>query len=252
MTNIWALGDLHGNYLGLKQVLDRSNFDYENDLLITMGDIVDGNSGVYQCVEELLKIKKRIDIVGNHDDVFNTWLTTGVHYFDWKQGGFSTAKSYADATALEKLVKISSPGTYEVMLNPGDIPDTHKDFFRHQIRSLTLERPEGTLFFVHGGFDLRFPPEDQDVSVLMWDRVLWEQATASKGYLEFKGGIDKVFIGHTHTYSWRNPLGKPLYRNGVWNIDTGAGGFGRLTLFNVITEQYIQSDIDTYGKNENR
>jgi len=56
------MGDIHGNYKGLLQCLERSNFDYANDKLIQLGDVVDGWSESCECVTELLKIKNLISI----------------------------------------------------------------------------------------------------------------------------------------------------------------------------------------------
>ena len=80
----FVVGDLHGNYIGLKQALDRSGIDYKKDQLITLGDIVDRWPDSYKCVEELLKIENRIDIVGNHDDWFTTFIETGIHPDAWR------------------------------------------------------------------------------------------------------------------------------------------------------------------------
>ena len=38
----FAIADIHGNNRALLQVLHRCNFDYENDTLICLGDVVDG------------------------------------------------------------------------------------------------------------------------------------------------------------------------------------------------------------------
>ena len=38
MSRTLVIGDLHGNYLGFKQALERCNFDYNNDTLISLGD----------------------------------------------------------------------------------------------------------------------------------------------------------------------------------------------------------------------
>ncbi|MET0786893.1 MAG: metallophosphoesterase, partial [Paenisporosarcina sp.] len=62
----FALGDVHGNYKGLMQCLKRSGFNNEKDTLIQLGDVVDGFSESFECVEELLKIKNLISIRGNH------------------------------------------------------------------------------------------------------------------------------------------------------------------------------------------
>ena len=61
----FVIGDIHGNYRGLMQCLERSNFDYDKDTLISLGDVVDGHSESYEVVEELLKIKNLIAIKGN-------------------------------------------------------------------------------------------------------------------------------------------------------------------------------------------
>ena len=59
----FVIGDIHGAYGALVQVLQRSKFDYKKDLLITLGDIVDGGKDSYKCVEELLKIENQLNFV---------------------------------------------------------------------------------------------------------------------------------------------------------------------------------------------
>ena len=63
----YVIGDIHGNYKALVQVLENSLFNYEEDMLIVIGDVVDGYNCSYQVVEELLKIKNLVFIIGNHD-----------------------------------------------------------------------------------------------------------------------------------------------------------------------------------------
>ena len=49
----FAIGDIHGAYKALVQCLERSKFDYDNDRLIVMGDVVDGYPDVKRCFDEL-------------------------------------------------------------------------------------------------------------------------------------------------------------------------------------------------------
>ncbi len=63
----YVIGDIHGRYKALKEVLKKSNFNYDTDKLIVLGDVVDGGVNTYEVVEELLKIKNLIYILGNHD-----------------------------------------------------------------------------------------------------------------------------------------------------------------------------------------
>lgn len=53
----FAMGDIHGAHKALVQCLERCNFNNEIDTLIQLGDVADGWSETYECVEELLKIK---------------------------------------------------------------------------------------------------------------------------------------------------------------------------------------------------
>ncbi len=64
----FVIGDIHGAYKALVQVLERAGFDYENDKLISLGDVTDGWSETAESIEELMKIKNLVYIKGNHDE----------------------------------------------------------------------------------------------------------------------------------------------------------------------------------------
>lgn len=234
----FVIGDIHGGHRALVQCLERSGFDYENDLLITLGDIVDGWKGTYDCVEELLKIKNRIDIMGNHDQWFYEFITTGIHPDGWRQGGFATAQSYADALGMEFLVT-KKPGGYMLNLIPEDVPETHRNFFLKQNK---YYKDEDNNLFIHGGFDRQTPLSEQLPYTFYWDRRLFNQALYVEGVdsLNFHEDFNKIFIGHTTTMSWGTD--KPMKVDIIWNLDTGGGWGGKLTIMNVDTEEYFQSD----------
>ena len=63
----YVISDLHGDYKALKEVM--KDFNYEKDELVCIGDIVDGYSQTYECVELLLKVKNCTLVKGNHDCV---------------------------------------------------------------------------------------------------------------------------------------------------------------------------------------
>jgi serine/threonine protein phosphatase 1 len=253
----FVVGDIHGAHKALVQVLERSGFDYENDMLITLGDIVDGWGDSFMCVEELLKIKNRIDIVGNHDDWFDNFCQIGIHPDGWAQGGLNTAMSYAKGVGVElKYTKKYSRSlrsnrvSYILNLNSADIPETHKDFFYKQIR---YYKDDDKNVFVHGGFMRSLPLNDSHKDFMMWDRKLWSGAKSAEGtktklYIEEE--VKNIFIGHTTTMMWDTD--KPMKADVVWNLDTGAGGGGKLTLMDVDSHEYWQSDLvpDLYPDDE--
>lgn len=95
MSKTFCVGDIHGSYRGLIQVLERSNFDKQEDILICIGDVADGWSEVSECIEELLTIKNLIPILGNHDYWLRNYLEYGCQPEIWlKQGGQASMENY--------------------------------------------------------------------------------------------------------------------------------------------------------------
>lgn len=93
IKNRFVIGDIHGNFKALKDVLRKINFNYEKDLLIFLGDLTDGHSEPEKCLKELLKIKHLIPIIGNHDLYLKKWLEKNIISDKWKKiGGLETIK----------------------------------------------------------------------------------------------------------------------------------------------------------------
>lgn len=233
-----VVGDVHGAAKALDQVLERSGFNNKTDTLISLGDIVDGWSESYECVEILLSIKNLIALRGNHDDWFNTFIQTGQHPVSWVHGGDATRASYIKNTHADEYLR-------------GDhIPETHRDFFNKQHLCYTDEKNR---FFCHAGFN-RYASVSENKSncpyILYWDRGLWYSAlSCGKTKLKTVDNFDEIFIGHTATVNWRakhdrnRPITTPMNKGGIWNVDTGAGFLGKLTLMDVDTHEYWQSDL---------
>lgn len=241
----FVCGDIHGAYLALRQVLERSEFIYDYDTLITIGDVVDGWGDSFEVVEELLKIENRIDIIGNHDNWFKKFIETGKHEVNWKYGGLATAKSYAKAAGFELSVHnshLDGEDSYFINLNSGDIPDSHQRFFRRQVN---YYKDYNKNLFVHGGFNKYIELNQTPQYVFMWDRHLWHQSIEAhqKGEkLPYTEDFNDIFIGHTATSGKPLYTDEPVHVDKVWNVDTGAGGWGKLTIMDIETKEYFQSD----------
>ena len=244
----FALGDVHGNAKALKQVLDRSGFDFDNDTLIQLGDIVDGYPDVYECFEILSTIRNLILIEGNHDNWFKEYLTTGISATKFAQGGYGTAFSYLDRIDKGHLI-IPIGGDsigFKTALNPEDIPPMHQKLLREQ----HLYYIDNDNCFVHGGFNRHLEFKGQQPYIYMWDRDLWHTALSYKAMAEGLNGeapsfkiktqFKNIFIGHTSTTFWNTTL--PMKAGNIINIDTGAGSKGVLTLMDVDTHEFYQSD----------
>ena len=231
---VFAIGDIHGAYKALLQCLRRSSFDYEKDRLIVLGDVCDGYIEVKQSIDELLKIKHCDFIIGNHDLWALGWANRGEKPEIWlTQGGEQTIASYAG----------------------GPMPQSHIDFLKNAHWWIEFENK----LFVHGGIDPNKKIEKQGLEYLSWDRSLvesaWNKAHQNPKY-KFST-YDEIFVGHTTT-QWmaRNKsikglaaveaegLGtKPLFLSNIIMLDTGAGWSGKLTIMDVNSHEYWQSDF---------
>jgi len=218
MNRVFVVGDIHGAHKALLQCFERSNFDYENDTLISLGDLCDGWPETKEVIDELLKIKNLIFIYGNHDLWFKNWLLKGEVPALWVslQGGKSTINSYKNK------------------INEDHITFINKGLFYFEYKNK---------IFVHGGIDLNVPINKQDSEFLVWDRTLIQIAYNS--YLNKKEKIssyDEIYVGHTPTLKWG--VNVPLKFCEVILMDTGAGWpGGRLTIMNVETKEKFYSDI---------
>lgn len=228
----YCVGDCHGNFDGLMQAIERSPFDPEHDMLISLGDVVDGWSQTKQVIDYLLTLPNFQLIRGNHDSSrkgcavekygwFLLWAIEGAEIpLWWSQGGYYSALSYD--------------------FDHKSVPQSHID--------LLMSAPPYYIdahnnLYVHGGFKPHVPIEKQDPEYLMWDRDL--VYAYGRGYA--KGpveGYNRVFLGHTSTQAIKNDMGftDPIINYNVIALDTGGGWNGKITIMNVETLEYWQSD----------
>lgn len=236
------MGDIHGAYKALRQCLERSDFDYENDQLIQLGDVVDGYPQSYECIEELLKIKRLIPLKGNHDDWFAEFINIDFHPFYWTYGGKGTLISYLEHSGKKGGYFATGSG-FKTALVSADIPLSHKNFFNDQ---QLYHIDTSKRCFVHAGFNRHVPFYDQEITEYYWNRDLWLDARAHK---EMVKGTEKfeiitpfkeIYIGHTPTTNFGED--KPIKTFNIINMDTGAGHSGRLTMMDIDTKEFWQSD----------
>lgn len=220
MSN-FVIGDIHGAKRALDQVLERANFDPSSDHITFLGDVADGWPDVVEVFEFILGLDNYGYLMGNHDYWLYEYLKFGATPAIWlMQGGQNTVESY---------IRADDP----------DINDKHRDFLQH----LPFYIEDGENLFVHGGFMTAFPIKNQSPHDLMWDRDLWWNAKIYEANedVDIAQGYKQVFIGHTNTLNERSDL-TPIKASNVWNLDQGAGYHGKLTLMDVETNEFWQSD----------
>lgn len=229
----FTIGDIHGSYKALLQVIERSGADIENDVFIVLGDVTDGWPETAESIEFLLSIKNLIYIVGNHDLWVLEYLKSNdlINKNNWiRQGGQATIDSYNKHPELI---------------------DKHLKFLED---ALPYYEDDKNRLFIHGGYDTSYSIHDQYKENIAWDRTFW-RFTRDGRNLNIK--YDEVYIGHTPTIN--NPKNdgshkRPVNYGKVWNMDTGATYTGMLSIMDIDTKEVWQSDVvmDLYPDHKGR
>ena len=208
---LWAVGDIHGCYNLLLNRLNEIGFDFENDLLVAVGDLVDRGTQNIQCVE-LLSKPWFTSVRGNHEDL----CIGGLHNESYKRchvanGGewfymldgqamYNIAKTFAE---LPVVLEINHNGKKFGFVH-GHIEQNNWDEFKETFTQ------EPTAF--------RDPSE-----LAMWGR---ERLNDENQQYTHVSGVDAVIMGHTVTE-------KPCKRDNCYWIDTGAVHWGTMTILDL-------------------
>lgn len=229
MNRTFAIGDIHGGFKALQQVLEKAVVT-TNDTLIFLGDYVDGWSQSPEVIDFLIELSKKqncIFIKGNHDDLLLEWLSKNKDNKEWyKHGGEATVLAYKNVSAKTKEKHIA---------------------FLESLDNYYLD--DKNRLFIHAGFtnmngiDYEYFPK-----LFYWDRTLWETAVALNENLKKTSWFYprrltlyyEIYIGHTPTTRIGETI--PVNKACVWNLDTGAGFFGPLTIMDIDTKEFWQSD----------
>ncbi|MEO5776950.1 MAG: metallophosphoesterase family protein [Flavobacterium sp.] len=227
-----VIGDIHGGLKALHQILERAKVT-KDDTLIFLGDYVDGWSESPQVIDFLMELNKTnncIFIRGNHDELLLDWLTNDNKNIDegmWFQhGGKATVLAYASVTNEKKQI--------------------HMEFLR-LLKDYYLD--EKNRLFIHAGFtNMNGIEHEYFPKMFYWDRSLWETALSldesiPKDSLHYPKRLtlyNEIYIGHTPVTKINKTV--PIQKACLWNVDTGAAFTGPLTIMDVDTKEYWQSE----------
>lgn len=228
-TRTLVIGDIHGADLALQQAMDRAKVTHK-DKIICLGDYVDGWSGSSAVIRRLIRLNETnecIFIKGNHDAWCEEWLDNEASNITWLyNGGEATLSSYEHFSREDKQL--------------------HLRFFQRMCGYYTDGRNR---LFLHAGFSsMHGPAHETYASNFSWDRTLWETALALDPALEKTSPyypkrlklFEEIYIGHTPTINYGTD--QPMNRANLWNMDTGAAFDGRVSVLDIDTKEYWQSD----------
>ncbi len=211
MSKIFAIGDIHGTFDRLQELIQKIPVDLDKDTLVFIGDYIDRGPGSVEVVDFLLDLKKRapgtIFLKGNHEEMLQKYLDGSDRFTYLLNGGQKTLDSY--------LSKTAQPDSFP-------IPPDHMDFFE----SLRLYYETDSHIFVHAGLRPKVPLASQESEDMLWIRDKFI-------YSKYNFGKPVVF-GHT-------PLEKPLVESNKIGIDTGAVYGNALTCVQLPDMQFFSA-----------
>ncbi|MDX1471404.1 MAG: serine/threonine protein phosphatase, partial [Flavobacteriaceae bacterium] len=169
-----------------------------------------------------------IVIRGNHDIWCENWLRTGETDKIWlEHGGEGTMESYSGFSESEKK--------------------EHLQFFENM---LPFYIDDKNRLFIHAGFTSQYGVEYELLKQnYYFDRSLWYESLKLKtlsqddkdNYPARNKLYDEIYIGHTPTINFNEY--EPMRALNVYDIDTGAAFYGRLSAMDIDSKKVYQTEV---------
>lgn len=199
----FVIGDVHGNYEELMDLLDKINPNLRQDKLIYLGDYIDRGPQSYKVIRFLIDLQNKygkehvVLLRGNHEDMAIENI---------EHGRIDCFNGY-DITFMD-------------FIKNNDSIENYYEFFK----GLPLYYEDESFIYVHGGIKPGIAMEKQDDYDLLWIREEFFESS-----LTF---IKPVIFGHTPTI---NIIGtfSPFIKKDIIGIDTGIVYGGRLTALEI-------------------
>ena len=206
---LYAVGDIHGCYNLLMNHLNEIGFDFENDLLVAVGDLVDRGIQNIKCIELLAK-PWFTSVRGNHEDLCIYGLENhsakqchisngGEWFYELDElAQYNIAKTFA---ALPVALEVNHKGKKFGFVH-GHIEQNNWDDFSNSIGISAFRDP---------------------AQLAMWGR---DRVDTDNLHYTHVSGVDAVIMGHTVTT-------KLFKRDNCYWIDTGAVHWGTMTILDL-------------------
>jgi len=209
----YVLGDLHGQYERFMILLSKLQFDYQNDRLFALGDLIDRGPDSEKCLE-LLNEPWFYSIKGNHEDMLSktfldeakrpVWIANGGGW-DSKLPQEKLAQYHEAASELPLVITIGS-GSARVNLLHAEFFGTDQDLDAGNYSSKVTQQ-------------------------LLWGRQLITEPSKYRSLSQ----LSKTYCGHS-------VVEKPLKIGSQIYIDTGAGFIdkgGKLTIVKLAENRFF-------------
>lgn len=199
--NIWLVGDLHGCFARLMAALRERKFDPYQDLLLSVGDLIDRGPQSAEC-PDLLRYRWVYAVRGNHEQMALEALADGdMRLWEMNGGDWYTQRAASQKQRLTALIA--------------------------RCRRLPL------IIELHSGEQVHvIAHADYPAAVYRWQRVVDEQQVMwrRQRLTDHLAGRHGAIAGADHFWFGHTPLKRRYDSDNQHYIDTGAVFGGELTL----------------------
>jgi len=199
--NIWLVGDLHGCFARLMAALRERKFDPYQDLLLSVGDLIDRGPQSAECLD-LLRYRWVYAVRGNHEQIALEALADGdMRLWEMNGGDWYTQRAASQKQRLTALIA--------------------------RCRRLPL------IIELHSGEQVHvIAHADYPAAVYRWQRVVDEQQVMwrRQRLTDHLAGRHGAIAGADHFWFGHTPLKRRYDSDNQHYIDTGAVFGGELTL----------------------
>lgn len=177
----YVMSDIHGQYYKFMEMLDKINFD-DNDELYILGDVMDRGEKSLEIIDHIMKSKNIYMIMGNHEKMYLEAQDDYLNKIIWYKNG-------GDKTEYQLLYK----------------DDEYKENLYNFIYNLPHIMVKDNFIFVHAGiylpqnnnsYSINEILDMQEEDILLWDRTFIENDKFINGYT--------VICGHTPIQTLNN------------------------------------------------
>jgi len=209
----YIVGDIHGMYDLLFEELNKINFDFKNDILYSVGDLVDRGPDSFKCLK-LIEEPWFKAVIGNHDDFINIYFETldtyqiqsSTHLHIRNGGRWFYDLTFEEQMYCKNLVD-RLPYYYELEISNKKVGIVHADClddwdeFKNKLNKNLYKTQE---------------------------LATWSRTRFYKNINSTIKNIDFVFFGH-------NIVENVIKAGNCFYIDTGAFANNKLTILNLDT-----------------
>ncbi|GEK34667.1 metallophosphoesterase [Kurthia sibirica] len=227
------ISDIHGELEMFEELLERVNYQPDEDELVLLGDYIDRGpspSGVLDKIIDLKKAGAQV-LMGNHEQIMLDVFEKENKY-DWDfwlhtAGGVETMASYG--FSAQQLEQAGDLNHFSLQPFFTDKIIEHLEFIRHLDTIIEKEH----YIFVHAGVDPTLPLAKNTTKDFLWIRDEFHRDYA---------GDKTVVFGHTPTPRLHRERGKSdIYfgENRIIGIDGGAVFGGQLNCLELPSQKVV-------------